>query len=325
MMDRLAYLWPEIALFIAACVVMVVGISPSVATRKLAAVFAGLGVIAAGILAWTTTPSGNAVTASSGQVLLPSLALYAKVGIAIVALLLLLLKPGTVDRAEEAAIELGVQKFDALRTNRAEFYSFFLFSLMGLMLCAGADDLIWLFLALELTSLPTYIMVAISGGAGREPRRAGGGVKYFFLGALGAAIFLYGFALIYGATGSTNLNAIHSSLTTGGVSGLALAGLMLSDARHLLQDRRGADALLHARRLPGRGPRWRRSWRSCPRPRASWRCSSWRRWSGGLGPRAGPWAGWPARTRCSSGDGNVAPRAVADSLLGHRGPDDDDR
>ncbi|MCC6971323.1 MAG: NADH-quinone oxidoreductase subunit N [Phycisphaerales bacterium] len=230
MMDRLAYLWPEIALFIAACVVMVVGISPSAATRRLAAVFAGLGVVAAGILAWTTTPSGNAVTASSGQVLLPSLALYAKVGIAIVALLLLLLKPGTVDRAEEAAIELGVQKFDALRTNRAEFFSFFLFSIMGLMLVAGADDLIWLFLALELTSLPTYIMVAISGGAGREPaaRAQEASVKYFFLGALGAAVFLYGFAMLYGATGSTNLNAIHASLTTGGVSGLALAGLIMS-------------------------------------------------------------------------------------------------
>ncbi len=230
MMDRLAYLWPEIALFIAACVVMVVGISPSVATRKFAAVVAGLGVVAAGILAWTTTPSGNAVTASSGQVLLPGLALYAKVGIAIVALLLLLLKPGTVDRAEEAAIALGVQKFDALRTNRAEFFSFFLFSVMGLMLVAGADDLIWLFLALELTSLPTYIMVAISGGAGREPaaRAQEASVKYFFLGALGAAVFLYGFAMLYGATGSTNLNAIHLSLTTGGVSGLALAGLMLS-------------------------------------------------------------------------------------------------
>ncbi|MCC6229581.1 MAG: NADH-quinone oxidoreductase subunit N [Phycisphaerales bacterium] len=230
MMDRLAYLWPEIALFIAACVVMVVGISPSVATRKFAAVVAGLGVVAAGILAWTTTPSGNAVTASSGQVLLPGLALYAKVGIAIVALLLLLLKPGTVDRAEEAAIALGVQKFDALRTNRAEFFSFFLFSVMGLMLVAGADDLIWLFLALELTSLPTYIMVAISGGAGREPaaRAQEASVKYFFLGALGAAVFLYGFAMLYGATGSTNLNAIHLSLTTGGVSGLALAGLLMS-------------------------------------------------------------------------------------------------
>jgi NADH-quinone oxidoreductase subunit N len=60
--------------------------------------------------------------------------------------------------------------FNPLRTNRAEFYSFFLFSIMGLMLCAGADDLIWLFLALELTSLPTYIMVAISGGEASRSR-----------------------------------------------------------------------------------------------------------------------------------------------------------
>ena len=105
--------------------------------------------------------------------------------------LMLLLLAGTVDRDYESAILAGKAKFDPLRSNRAEFYSFFLFSLTGLMLCASAESLIWLFLALELTSLPTYIMVTIST---RTTRSQEAGVKYFFLGALGAAIFLYGFA-----------------------------------------------------------------------------------------------------------------------------------
>jgi NADH-quinone oxidoreductase subunit N len=101
------------------------------------------------------------------------------------------------------------------------------------MLCAGADDLIWLFLALELTSLPTYIMVSLSTRHGRSMEA---GVKYFFLGALGAAIFLYGFTLIYGGTGSTDLGQIHRVLaeqaaaagSPSGINPIAMAGLVLA-------------------------------------------------------------------------------------------------
>src|SRR5213079_2274541 len=105
-----------------------------------------------------------------------------------------------------------------------EFYSFFLFSLTGLMLCTTANDLVWLFLALELTSLPTYVMVAISrtGRAGSRAQEAA--VKYFFLGAMGAAVFLYGFALLYGATGTTKFHDIAAAIgnTPGSPSSLAL-------------------------------------------------------------------------------------------------------
>jgi NADH-quinone oxidoreductase subunit N len=119
-----------------------------------------------------------------------------------VGVLLLPLLAGTVDRDLDADDPAAGAKFDAAAHQPGEFYAFFLFSLTGLMLCASADDLIWLFLALELTSLPTYIMVTIST---RGTRSQEAGVKYFFLGALGAAIFLYGFALLYGASGSTDL------------------------------------------------------------------------------------------------------------------------
>lgn len=225
MIERLAFMWPEIALFAATCLVMVIGLSPSKPIRKLSAPIAGVGIIAALILALTTTPYGVAVRESVGQTLLPELPRFAKAIIAGVALLLLFLAAGTVDRDDEDRIAAGKASFDPLRSNRAEFYAFFLFSITGLMLCASASDLVWLFLALELTSLPTYIMVAISSPNTRSKEAS---VKYFFLGALGAATFLFGFALLYGATGSTKLNVIASTLSASGVSGLALAGLVIS-------------------------------------------------------------------------------------------------
>jgi NADH-quinone oxidoreductase subunit N len=245
MSDRLAFLWPEIALFVATCIVMIVGLSRGLAARKSAAVVAGIGLLVALFLSIATTPhskpavcpisgvqfadalmsSAGEVNLKSGQLLLPDMVPYAKVLIAAVGLLMLLVQAGTVDRLEEKMIAEGKRVFDPLRTNRAEYYAFFLFSLTGLMLVASADDLIWLFLALELTSLPTYIMVAISSARNRS-REAG--VKYFFLGALGAAIFLYGFALIYGGTGSTNLNTIAMAVQNGGINSVTMAGMLLA-------------------------------------------------------------------------------------------------
>ncbi len=226
MIDRLFFLWPEIALFATTCVVMVLGLSKTRSRRELCAVVSALGLAAAGALAWLSTPSPDYVEATSaGQALFPGVTSYVKLITAGMGLLLLLLAAGTVDRQEEASIAAGRRAFDPLRANRAEFYAFFLFSLTGLMLCASADDLIWLFLALELTSLPTYIMVTMSSGRNRA-REAG--VKYFFLGALGAAFFLYGFSLIYGGTGATNLNAIHASFAARGINGIAMAGILLS-------------------------------------------------------------------------------------------------
>ncbi len=223
--EKLPALWPEIVLFAAACVVMVVGLSRDARIRNLCLPLCLAALAIAGILAWKTTPDSTLPLAG-----LPA---FGKVLAALVGGLLLILLSGTADREYEAAIARGSERYDPLRANRAEFYAFFLFSITGLMLCAGADDLIWLFLALELTSLPTYIMVTLSTRHGRSMEA---GVKYFFLGALGAAIFLYGFTLIYGGTGSTDLGQIHRVLaeqaaaagTPMGINPIAMAGLVLA-------------------------------------------------------------------------------------------------
>ncbi|MBL9031816.1 MAG: NADH-quinone oxidoreductase subunit N [Phycisphaerae bacterium] len=222
--EKIPFLWPEIAAFLATCVVMVVGLSPNLGTRRLCAPIAGLGLVAAGVLAAFTTPEGTGP--------LPFLMPFAKVVLCGVGLVLLLLASGVVDRDEEAVIAAGKATFNPLRTNRAEFYAFFLFSLTGLMLCASADDLIWLFLALELTSLPTYIMVTMSRTGRDGARSCEAGVKYFFLGALGAAMFLYGFALLYGGTGTTSLRGIERAFVSqsgsGGINSIAMVGMLLS-------------------------------------------------------------------------------------------------
>ncbi|MBL4789848.1 MAG: hypothetical protein JKY60_12680 [Kordiimonadaceae bacterium] len=135
-----------------------------------------------------------------------------------------MLLSGTVDRDLEADVDKG-KAFNSINSNRGEFYAFFMFSITGLMLTVSADDLIWLFLALELTSLPTYIMVTIST---KEHKSREAGVKYFFLGALGAATFLYGFAMLYGAAGTTNIAGIADHFATHGVGAIGMMGMLVA-------------------------------------------------------------------------------------------------
>jgi NADH-quinone oxidoreductase subunit N len=213
--EKLALIAPEIVLFITTCVVMLTGQWPSAVIRRFTPWIAAIGLIGA---------AGAAMASPAGDGLFPGMAGYAKGLSAIVGLMILPLLVGTVDRDLEAAAAKGTP-FQPIRSNGAEFMAFFLFSITGLMLVASADDLIWLFLALELTSLPTYIMVTVSTQGTRSQEA---GVKYFFLGALGAAIFLYGFALLYGAAGTTNIPAIAEHFAANGLGPIGLLGVLIA-------------------------------------------------------------------------------------------------
>ena len=107
---------------------------------------------------------------------------------------------------------------------RGEYFTLLLFATSGMMVMAGATDLMIVFLGLEIMSIALYVMSAIN----RRTRASGeAGLKYFMLGAYASAFFLYGVALIYGATGSTNFNDIAASLTAGDPLALLGLGLML--------------------------------------------------------------------------------------------------
>jgi NADH-quinone oxidoreductase subunit N len=80
-----------------------------------------------------------------------------------------------------------------------------LFAVAGMMILAAARDLMIVFLGIELMSIPVYVLAGLNR---RSLRAAEGSLKYFLLGAFASGFLLYGIALIYGATGSTNLTEI---------------------------------------------------------------------------------------------------------------------
>jgi len=228
--DKLWLLLPEIVTFAGAMIVAVAGLSRSRAVRDAGPLITIITLaVAAAMVPIVYGGERFERIASEGSLLLPQLGMFVKPVVCGIGILLALVNVGLVDRRYEAAVAQGHVAFDPIRSTRGEFQSFFLLSLMGVMLCCTANDLIWLFLALELTSLPTYVMVAMSRGSKKAQEAA---VKYFFLGALAAAIFLYGFALLYGATGTlvlTEMRAVFAAQAdAGGVSLLGIVGMMLA-------------------------------------------------------------------------------------------------
>ena len=112
--------------------------------------------------------------------------------------------------------------------DRGEFFAMLLFSVLGVLLVGLASDLIVLFLALELVSVPTYVLVAVGR---RHLHAQEAGVKYFFLGAVSAAMMVYGFSFLFGLAGSTDLGAVADAIGQRGMDDpLVVVGLTLSIA-----------------------------------------------------------------------------------------------
>src|SRR5215216_2082284 len=106
-----------------------------------------------------------------------------------------------------------------MNLERGEYYTLMLFSISGMMLMAQAGDLIVVFLALELLSIPLYVLAAFD-----RPRVESeeAGLKYFLLGAFATGFVVYGTALVFGATGTTSLSGIVTFLGSNGNPGLLL-------------------------------------------------------------------------------------------------------
>jgi NADH-quinone oxidoreductase subunit N len=101
------------------------------------------------------------------------------------------------------------------KLERGEFYVLLLLSTFGAMVLAASDDVLTLFVGLETMSLGVYAMAAFRR---TSPRSAEGAIKYFLLGSFAAALMLYGFALLYGATGHTDLPGIKEAIHAPGTS-----------------------------------------------------------------------------------------------------------
>ncbi len=100
-----------------------------------------------------------------------------------------------------------------------EYYALVLYATLGMMIMAGGLDLITIFLGLETLSIPLYILAGFQREADKSGESA---IKYLLLGAFASGFFLYGVALIYGATGTTKLAGVAVAIGAGGGTGSRL-------------------------------------------------------------------------------------------------------
>lgn len=109
-------------------------------------------------------------------------------------------------------------------SDHAEFFVMLLISSAGMILMTSAADLILLYLAIETTTIPLFVMV---GFFKHDEKSVEAGIKYLLFGAMTSAIMVYGFSLLYGFTGETNLYALAGQLTAGAAPLAAALGALL--------------------------------------------------------------------------------------------------
>jgi NADH-quinone oxidoreductase subunit N len=105
-----------------------------------------------------------------------------------------------------------------------EYYPLILLGTVGMLFLSGAEDLIVLFLGLEVMSVAVYVLAGYDRGNASSAEAA---LKYFLIGAFASGFLVYGIALVYGATGTTNLSLIGAQLAGGQLSIMAALGLGL--------------------------------------------------------------------------------------------------
>jgi NADH-quinone oxidoreductase subunit N len=195
--------FPLIFLTAWACALLLVDLVISGTRKGITALLAALGL--AFTFGFTLAQLGQEITGFNGMVVVDGFSVFVNALLLVSGLLGIALAYGYVRR-------MGIE--------RGEYYTLLLFSITGMMLMAQAADLIVVFLALELLSIPLYVLSAF---ARPKPESEEAGLKYFLLGAFATGFVVYGTALVFGATGSTNIGQIFRQVDDGHVNLLLLA------------------------------------------------------------------------------------------------------
>lgn len=206
---------PEIILVVGTLAIMMVSsLFPSVKKTKIPSTIAllvGVIALADSIAMWTNFTAHGAYRAVASSIVVDGFGVFALITISSIVVLSVLL-------GEAYLQETGI--------GVTEFQSLILLSASGAMLLATAGDLIVVFLGLEILSIALYVLAAFEK---RSPASGEAGLKYFLLGGFSSAILLYGIALTYGATGSSNIGKIAGFLAANTLTsnGILLAGMAL--------------------------------------------------------------------------------------------------
>ena len=203
---------PEVVLTLSGVIVMLIeSLLPPGASRKPIGVLSILGVLGALVASvWQLTLAPG--TGYFGTVQTDAFSVFFHVLICSIVLVALL---------------IAFDVFDGSKERPAEYYALVLFGAVGMCLMTSAVELLLVFVSLEISSIATYILAAIRKRSGKSPEA---GLKYFLLGSFATAFFLYGIALTFGATGTTNIADVAAGLlgsATPGFATLAVAMILI--------------------------------------------------------------------------------------------------
>ena len=203
-------------------------------SRRFIQLFIVFGALVASLV-WILTITGIRVVTAEGAIAIDGPALVMQGSILVLAILgALLMAERSVDpsgdvfaaRASALPGSEDEKQFTARGYLQTEVWPLFLFAVSGMVLFVSANDLLLMFVALEVMSLPLYLLAGMARRRRLLSQEAA--LKYFLLGAFSSAFFIYGVALVYGYAASTQLPQIASVLTAKpGQTSLALIGMAL--------------------------------------------------------------------------------------------------
>ena len=188
---------PEIVLTAVLVVLILVDALAGERAKPLMASIAGIGLLAAAIPVVTLAHDGATRPMFGGAYVVDNFALIIKALFLLTAYIVVLLSTNYIAEGDYW---------------EGEYYQLILAAVLGMMVMASARDLISIFIALELLSIPAYMLAAWRK---RDPRSNEAGLKYYLMGVFASAVLLYGMSLLYGATGSTLLSEIGVQLARG--------------------------------------------------------------------------------------------------------------
>ena len=205
---------PLLIIWGTACVILLIDALLKGKAKDVNPFVALVGVIAALSMALQNAYNTESVSAFGGAVMVDGLSTVSGIALLFVALL---------------SVLMAWTYLKNRNLEHGEYYALLLLSVSGAMLMAMANDLIVLFLGLEVLSFGLYVLAAFARGDEKSQEAS---LKYFLLGAFASAFFLYGIALVYGATQTTAIEAIRASISLtaahhGAPSAMLLAGIAL--------------------------------------------------------------------------------------------------
>ena len=192
----LRYFLPELAITATILLLVVLHVVGRNRRSPEAAILALVGTGMALWVAWMT-PAGEGIGLFEGMVVLDGFAVFFKVLTAL---------------ATAIVIFMSIDCYELTDRTQAEYYLFLLSVLLGMFLLSSAGDIVMLYLALELVSIPSYLLAGYLKGKASSTEAS---MKYVVYGATASGVMIYGFSLLYGMTGSTQMSEIGRVLTLG--------------------------------------------------------------------------------------------------------------